>query len=767
MKDNLNLKPNLKSDQVNIKDLDTKLKDIVFLLFEEKLSKVLIRSQYDFFLNLEKKCKIIFESKFDNVSFEKTPVLSCYRELEKELIENFKKINKLVTTSLNKYQKEIDSSKYYLLDFQKHCKMTDDCALHNCNGKMYMIYEKGLIKYIVCEGCKMLFYPAAILLFCQFCSYEYSSYLNNSNVTFNNLIPATLEDFHCKTLSHDIMRCIKCKEVFYLNIKENNLYCKACKFSIKATGIIWQCLVCKADYKSAAKPYNHIEMKIYKKLISHTLNLKQKAKPVEVPCCKLRVYDFTFFHKKTCNGELFQMEHERQEIIVCSKCKTISYFESFIWTCPKCYKRFRKSIRKKPTIVLQMPNSNRQSPSKVKINESELKNNRIPSSFDYGSVNIEGVYNSTEINLPTSGIINSKLEKLSNDLNKKLDLKAIPKPNIKPTKEIIHEQLEKKAEVEDEKNNFNIKINKEEKKDEHRASLKLPIEKLRENEMMLKKLQNFKIEDLKILQTIGEGANGVIYIVQNVKREKFAMKKIIVNSDFELQMYTNEYELIHKLNHPNIVKIIGISYKILDDTTNVLYILMELAKSDWHKEINLRAKNNYPFTEEEITSIIKEIIDSLHYLQVNNIAHRDIKPHNILLYDNNLYKLADFGEAKVVKMISKKELGTVRGTELYMAPVLFNSLDQEEIVEHNPYKSDVFSLGYCILLAATLSFNILYELRKLTNKKEIFEVITKHLSNKFSQKFIQLVCRMVEFNEKFRMDFIQLKDFFNKNLLSG
>ena len=165
--------------------------------------------------------------------------------------------------------------------------------------------------------------------------------------------------------------------------------------------------------------------------------------------------------------------------------------------------------------------------------------------------------------------------------------------------------------------------------------------------------------------------------------------------------------------------------------------------------------------------IIKEIIDSLHYLQVNNIAHRDIKPHNILLYDNNLYKLADFGEAKVVKMISKKELGTVRGTELYMAPVLFNSLDQEEIVEHNPYKSDVFSLGYCILLAATLSFNILYELRKLTNKKEIFEVITKHLSNKFSQKFIQVVCRMVEFNEKFRMDFIQLKDFFNKNLLSG
>ena len=318
-----------------------------------------------------------------------------------------------------------------------------------------------------------------------------------------------------------------------------------------------------------------------------------------------------------------------------------------------------------------------------------------------------------------------------------------------------------------EKTNFNIKLNSEEKKNEQRNSLKLPIEKLKENEEMLKKLQNFKIEDLKILQTIGEGANGIIYIVQNDNKEKFAMKKIIVNSDFELQMYTNEYELIHKINHPNVVKIIGISYKILDDTTNVLYILMELARSDWHREINLRAKNNHPYTEEEIITIIKEIIDSLYYLQVNNIAHRDIKPRNILIYDNNLFKLADFGEAKVVNMIGNKELGTLRGTELYMAPVLFNSLDKEDILEYNPYKSDVFSLGYCILLASTLSFSILYEIRMLTNKKDIYEIISKHLSSNFSQKFIQLVCRMVEFNEKFRMDFIQLKDFLKKNLLSS
>ena len=397
----------------------------MFLRFNQKFSKLLIHSETEFFQMIEKKTKLIFESKFNNISFDMTHVKLCYRELEKELIENFKNINKLVSTSLNKYKEEIDESKYYLTDFHKHCIMTDDYAFHTCKGKMYLIYEKNLITYIICGNCKMLFNSSAILLFCQFCNNEYSSYLNN-NVSLNNLVPATLENFHCKTLFNDIMRCIKCKEVFYLNIKENNLYCKACKFTIKASGIIWQCLVCNADYKSGAKPYNHIEMKIYKKLISHTLNIKQIAKPKEVPCCKLRVYEFTFFHKKTCNGELFQTEHENQEMIVCSKCKNISYFDSFIWTCPKCFKRFRKSIRKK----IINPNSNRLSPSKLKLKEevkTDNKKNKLPSN----NFNNIGAYNTNDNNNSCSGMVNNHLQKITNNFNKKFEIKAISKQNIK------------------------------------------------------------------------------------------------------------------------------------------------------------------------------------------------------------------------------------------------------------------------------------------------------------------------------------------------
>jgi len=191
---------------------------------------------------------------------------------------------------------------------------------------------------------------------------------------------------------------------------------------------------------------------------------------------------------------------------------------------------------------------------------------------------------------------------------------------------------------------------------------------------------------------------------------------------------------------------------------------MELAKTDWDKEIKLRSMNKNHYTEEELLKIIKQLIDALCYLQQNNIAHRDIKPQNILIFDQKTYKLADFGEAKEVKLLAQKLHGTVKGTELYMAPALFEFMNQEGMVEHNPYKSDVYSLGYCFLLAATLSFNILYELRKITNKKMIASVVSKHLETKYSAKFVTLMCRMVEYNEKYRFDFIQLKDFFEKNL---
>ena len=112
------------------------------------------------------------------------------------------------------------------------------------------------------------------------------------------------------------------------------------------------------------------------------------------------------------------------------------------------------------------------------------------------------------------------------------------------------------------------------------------------------------------------------------------------------------------------MKIYGICVNILDSTTFALYVLMELALGDWNDEIkkHLNVRKNYK--EEDLINILKQLVNSLLFMQENmKIAHRDIKPQNILVFKNKLYKVADFGEAKEAKIA--KQLNTLRGTELY------------------------------------------------------------------------------------------------------
>ena len=140
------------------------------------------------------------------------------------------------------------------------------------------------------------------------------------------------------------------------------------------------------------------------------------------------------------------------------------------------------------------------------------------------------------------------------------------------------------------------------------------------------------------------------------------------------------------------------------------------------------------------------------------IAHRDIKPQNILIFKNKIYKVADFGEAKEAKIA--KQLNTLRGTELYMSPVLYDGLKKDkDDVRHNPYKSDVFSLGFCLVYAAFLNFNIIYEIRDVLDMKILEKIIRKNVHQNYSENMILLIMGMLEVEQEKRMDFIELEKF--------
>ena len=282
--------------------------------------------------------------------------------------------------------------------------------------------------------------------------------------------------------------------------------------------------------------------------------------------------------------------------------------------------------------------------------------------------------------------------------------------------------------------------------------------------MTTSKINQFNMEQYKIYRRLGEGSYGVIHCLINEKtQEKFALKKIIAYSLTKIQEFTKEFELVHLCQHPNILKIYGLNINMLDQTTYSLQVLMEKAERDWDKEIKKRLQERKYYTEEELISILRQLTSALLFMKEKlNITHRDIKPQNVLIFEGGIYKLADFGEAKEIKVM--KNINTLRGTELYMSPALYNGLKiNKDDVAHDPFKSDLFSLGFCLVYAATMNFNLLYELRNIDDDIKIRQKIKGQLKDNYSDKFIEIVTKMVELDEKNRYDFKELFNEIEKN----
>ena len=275
-----------------------------------------------------------------------------------------------------------------------------------------------------------------------------------------------------------------------------------------------------------------------------------------------------------------------------------------------------------------------------------------------------------------------------------------------------------------------------------------------------------------IKKQIGKGSYGQIFLVEDINCKQYALKKILACSESSIKKIKNELKILLEIQNSfselNVVSIYGITSQKLDITTYALYVLMELATSDWEKEILERKKTNKYYSEYELMSIFYSLIKSLSILQQKNISHRDIKPQNILIFkDKNgtqKYKLADFGEAKELLGDNPTDRQTLRGTELYMSPILFYALrarKKMKYIQHNTFKSDVFSFGLCALFAATLGFNSLYDVRELKSNISIFVVVEKYLRFKYSDNVVNIIAKMLDLNESSRCDFVALEREFN------
>lgn len=194
-------------------------------------------------------------------------------------------------------------------------------------------------------------------------------------------------------------------------------------------------------------------------------------------------------------------------------------------------------------------------------------------------------------------------------------------------------------------------------------------------------LDSKKLQEYETIEEIGFGSSGKVFKV--AMRKYYALKTMnmkIVNSQ-SIQHFLNEYEIMNMLNHPNILKALGISF---GDEKNPPAILLPYCP----KNLFTAIKNN-ELTKVQIACAIYEIAEGMKYLHLKKIIHRDLKPSNILIAEDGTIKICDFGISKLITP-DQFSLTVGIGTNKFMAPELI--LEEDDYNE----KIDVYSFGVLI-----------------------------------------------------------------------
>lgn len=192
-----------------------------------------------------------------------------------------------------------------------------------------------------------------------------------------------------------------------------------------------------------------------------------------------------------------------------------------------------------------------------------------------------------------------------------------------------------------------------------------------------------KLGRYEIISELGRGAMGVVYKAVDPLIDRIvAVKTIDLNlsqaelADFEERFY-REAKSAGRLNHPNIVTIYDIG-----KTDHTAYMAMEFLEG---QQLAQLLNANIALSINKIARIVAQVADGLSYAHKNGVVHRDIKPANIMLAENGVVKITDFGIARMPTG-SRTQVGLVLGSPKYMAP-------EQVVGEEVDGRSDVFSLG--------------------------------------------------------------------------
>jgi serine/threonine-protein kinase len=177
---------------------------------------------------------------------------------------------------------------------------------------------------------------------------------------------------------------------------------------------------------------------------------------------------------------------------------------------------------------------------------------------------------------------------------------------------------------------------------------------------MTQTVGQYEVHDL-----LGEGGIGQVHAAfDTVLQREVAMKslrpELLSDANF-VDRFRAEATSLARLNHPNITTL----YSLIPDGKN-LYMIMELVRG--HTLDDILAKRNAPLDVRESLAIISQAADGLAYAHSMGVIHRDIKPSNLMVAENGVLKIMDFGIARVRGTQRLTRSGSIVGTLAYMAP---------------------------------------------------------------------------------------------------
>ncbi|MCG3134902.1 MAG: Serine/threonine-protein kinase PknD [Planctomycetes bacterium] len=200
------------------------------------------------------------------------------------------------------------------------------------------------------------------------------------------------------------------------------------------------------------------------------------------------------------------------------------------------------------------------------------------------------------------------------------------------------------------------------------------------------------VGDCKIVAKVGEGGFGSVYKAtdQNLQRTvalKVMLQSLTTNAEF-VQKFIREAVTAAQLNHPNIVAIHKVDR---DQRRGLHYLVMEFVEGRTLADV---VKDKGVLTMQEAVPIFVQACDALATAHEHAIVHRDIKPENLMLTNQGVVKITDFGLAKSLNTDHKTT--KVMGTPHYMSPEQFEGKAVDG-------RSDIYSLGvtFYFLLSKT------------------------------------------------------------------